>query len=541
MIGPAFRLGLATVLLFLVLVQPNHPAAMTWGALRVFPLELPVILAALILLGGGVAGRWLRIALVALIALLSILKAADYAMFTSLGRGFNPVADFPLIDAGVRLMLGAVGSALTVLAVLAALTAAVALVAALWWATGVWARVQLSGLRGGAVALVAVVFAAVATAEVGGAMGRWSLPAPIPGAAFTARIGIERTVQARATIAELQSFRQRAATDAFASRPGLLSAIDRDVLIVFVESYGRTSLDTPLYAPTHRATLARMEEKLAGQGLSMRSGFLEAPTRGGQSWLSHASFAGGFWIDNQTSYRAALVSGRRTLFHIAAEHGFHTAAVMPQITMDWPESSVMGFETILASDDLGYRGKPFNWVTMPDQFTFAAMDRLLRDGQSDRPMFIQMALGSSHAPWVPVPDLVEWDAVGDGTIFNAMAEAGDPPKVVWRDRDRVRDQYRQAVDYALNVVFDYIARHAENPPLVFVIGDHQAASFVALDDRPDVPIHVVGPADLVARTAAWGWTPGLLPDSTIVPRRMDGMRDLILEAFSEAQLVENGL
>jgi hypothetical protein len=37
---------------------------------------------------------------------------------------------------------------------------------------------------------------------------------------------------------------------------------------------------------------------------------------------------------------------------------------------------------------------------------------------------------------------------------------GDPPDVVWRDRDRVRDQYRQAVDYALTVVFDYAARHA---------------------------------------------------------------------------------
>jgi hypothetical protein len=49
---------------------------------------------------------------------------------------------------------------------------------------------------------------------------------------------------------------------------------------------------------------------------------------------------------------------------------------------------------------------------------------------------------------VPVPDLVAWDEIGDGTIFNAMALSGDPPDVVWRDRDRVRDQYRQAVDYA---------------------------------------------------------------------------------------------
>ena len=38
----------------------------------------------------------------------------------------------------------------------------------------------------------------------------------------------------------------------------------------------------------------------------------------------------------------------------------------------------MGFDRILAAADLGYRGLPFNWVTMPDQFTLAAFDRLVR-------------------------------------------------------------------------------------------------------------------------------------------------------------------
>ena len=33
-------LGLAALVLHLALVQPNHPAAMAWDALAVFPLEL---------------------------------------------------------------------------------------------------------------------------------------------------------------------------------------------------------------------------------------------------------------------------------------------------------------------------------------------------------------------------------------------------------------------------------------------------------------------------------------------------------------------
>jgi hypothetical protein len=130
-----------------------------------------------------------------------------------------------------------------------------------------------------------------------------------------------------------------------------------------------------------------------------------------------------------------------------------------------------------------------------------------------------------------------------------MAAAGDPPDMVWRDRDRVRDQYRQAVDYALRVVTAYAARHAADPPLMIVVGDHQAAGFVALDDRFDVPVHVIGPPDLVARVASWGWAPGLLPDADpeagdgaggAAPRGMDTLRDMILTAFSDPPAPEPG-
>ena len=51
--GTVVRLGLATLVLHLVLIQPNHPAAMAWDALLLFPLELPVILCALVAGGPG--------------------------------------------------------------------------------------------------------------------------------------------------------------------------------------------------------------------------------------------------------------------------------------------------------------------------------------------------------------------------------------------------------------------------------------------------------------------------------------------------------
>jgi hypothetical protein len=525
-------LVLAAAVLYLVLVQPNHPGAMTWRALTVFPLELPVILLGLAALGRGRASTAVRLLLVPALVIIAVLKTADFAAFTALSRGFNPVADLPLVDASVRLLAGTVGP-LAAAGAVAGAVAVVALVAALlWWATGVWARVDLSRRAARVSGVAAVLAAGVAAAEIVEASRAWDPPVSIPGAAFTARVGIERVELATRTVAELRVFRAAAASDPFAEKGPLLDEIGRDVMVVFVESYGRTSIDTPYFSEVHRETLAAAEARLRGLGLAMRSGYLASPTRGGQSWLAHGTFANGLWIDDQTRYAAAIASGRDTLYRIAERSGFRTAAVMPAITLDWPEAATMGFGTVLPAKDLGYKGKPFNWVTMPDQFTLAALDRLLRTGEDPRPLFVQVALVSSHAPWVPVPELIDWDSLGDGTVFNEVATSGDPPDVVWRDTDRVREQYRLSIDYSLRTVFDYAARHAADPPLMLVLGDHQAAGFVAMDERPDVPVHLIGPPELVAKAAAWGWTSGLVPGDDVPVIKMDEMRDLFIRTFS---------
>ena len=530
---------LAVVILDLLLIQPNHPAAVAWDALLLFPLELPAILLALLALGASRAGVALRLALVAALTIIVVLKTADFVMFTSLNRGFNPLGDMPLIRYFYDLIVGNLGHAATIAAVVGAMLVIAGLAAALWWAMRVWSRLLLPRPLPALAAVAAVAAAGLVITDVGAKMGRWSTPFSYPGTAFTARVAVERIETAQQTIADLRVFRAAAKNDPFAGQAGLFDLLDRDVIVVFVESYGRTSLDTPLYANLHRETLTNAQTELEALGLAMSSTLLASPTQGGQSWLAHSTFASGLWIADQTSYRAALSSGRSTLFHLAGQSGFHTAAVMPQITLDWPEAQFMGFETILAEADLGYAGQPFNWITMPDQFTFAAMDRLLRNQRGDdRPFFIQMALGSSHAPWVPVPEVIDWNALGDGTVFDPLVAASDPPRVVWQDNDRVRAQYRLAVDYALQTVFAYAALHADNPPLMIIVGDHQAAGFIALDDRPHVPMHIVGPQPLVDLLSDADFTPGLVPPETTPVRRMDLMRAHILQALSSRLIAE---
>lgn len=534
MTGRAPALVLAAAVLFAALIAPNHPAALRWAALAVVPLELPVILLGLLLAGRGRAGLALRAAITVALGLAVLLKLADFGMFSALSRGFNLVTDLPLVVSGVQLLAGSAGPVLAGLAVSGALAGLCVLVALIGWATGVWVqRGPVTGARraGAWAALVAAL--GLVVLDIGQAQGRWAADVPPPGAAWTTRHGVEWAALARATRADLREFRAAAAQDPFRDAPTLLDRIDRDVIVVFVESYGRTSHDTPLFADLHRATLAQAQARLRARGLAMASGWVGSPTKGGQSWLAHATLANGLRIDGQGRYRAVLASGRQSLFHHAARAGFHTAAVMPQITMAWPEADSMGFATVLAAADLGYRGPAFNWVTMPDQFTFAALERALRPGAPDRRLFVQVATGTSHAPWVPVPDLVDWDALGDGRIFDGMAAGGDPPDVVWRDPDRVRAQYRLAIDYALQAVTGFAGRQAGAAPLMIVLGDHQAAGFVALDDRADVPLHVIGPPALVALAqAGLGLAPGLLPpaDAPVLP--MEGLRDRILTTFS---------
>lgn len=501
---------MAVLVLHLALILPAGAGTIP---LQTAP-ELPVLVLAAACL--GMAGRLL---VTALLSLLVLQKIADLAMLQALGRPFNPVADLPLINAGLRVIAGSFGVAASVAVTLGALVVLTVVLILLWWACGVAGRLSRQGKRTLA-GLSAVVVAL-------GAAGILD--------ATNSAYALGRIELARDTAANLRQLRIASAMDPFAGAPDLLNAIDRDVLVIFVESYGRTSFDTPEYAGRHLQTLREMERQLAHAGLSMRSGFLTAPTQGGQSWLSHATFANGLWISDQASYGAVLASGREGLFHHARRAGFRTAAVMPAITRPWPEAQAMGFDRVLGAAELGYRGKPFNWVTMPDQFTLAALDRLLRN-EPERPrLFLQVALISSHAPWVPVPRLLDWDELGDGSVFDAMAAAGDPPEVVWRDPERVRRQYRAAIDYSLRVVMDHARRHAGDPPLMIVLGDHQTAPGIALDRRPDVPIHLIGPAALVERSAAWGLTPGLVPARDAGALPMDRMRDLILRGFSDGR------
>ncbi len=525
-------LFLSAVLVDLVLVLPNHPDALHWPALAMVPLELPVLLLGMLALGGH--ARPLAIAATAALTLITMLKLADLSAYAAFGRGFDPLADMHLVPAAAHLLRGSAGlaGALAIGAALALLLGGAMIL--LYRALRLWARSgsrlprDLRLLAGGA----ALVFALLCAAEIRTALNGWQGWRP-PGSAFTARLTAEHIrsfARARAALAE---FERAAAEDPWARRGNLLSKLaGRPVVIVYAESYGRAAFDNPLYAPRHLATLHAGEAALAQAGLAARSGWLASPVQGGQSWLAHATLAAGVQVSDQRRYRAFLASARQTLFTLAARSGYRTMAVAPAIVMDWPEGPAMGFQEIRAAADLGYRGLPFNWVTMPDQYTLAAFDRATLD--HEEPLMTEIALISSHAPWTPVPHMVPWEKVGDGSVFDAEATLGPSPKQVWADPDRIRDHYGRSLDYTLRTVLSWATLPRGLPPLLILLGDHQPAEFVAQAGGKDVPIHLIGPADTLRLFDEWGWAEGLQPAAAQEVWPMAAFRDRFLRATSEA-------
>ena len=284
-----------------------------------------------------------------------------------------------------------------------------------------------------------------------------------------------------------------------------------DVLLIYVESYGRSALEQPRYAATIQPRLAAFEQALAAHGLVAASGYLTSPTVGGQSWLAHGTIQSGLWLPHQRDYNALVRSDWLTLTKAFARAGHRTLAVKPAITMPWPEGERMGYRPHLC------RGRPRLCrpaLQLGDDARSVHAERARSASSASAPtlpLFAEVSLISSHAPWTPIPPVLEdWSAIGDGAVFSRWAQDGDPPEVVWRDPERVRHQYTLAIDYVLAVLASYAAAFADERTLMIVVGDHQPAPLITGEDAGrDVPIHVIaGDPALLEPFRDWGLAAG---------------------------------
>lgn len=513
-----------------LVVLPLVPGALGGGgaaALVGIPVE-SIVAVLLVLSVAGRLSRGLAAAAFGCVVVAALVAGAlDAAFRATIDRPFNPADDGRAVLDGYGVVadaLGPVGAASAVvlaLVVVAAVAGGLALAAL---RTGAVARAHPRGRA--AVAGVAVAWIVLAVVGAHSAPGA-PLAAARAGGELTAT-----TERAIASVRELAAFDRDVRADTLSSDPRFAALRDKDVVLVFVESYGRVSLEEASFTAGIRESLAQAETDLAGTGYDSRSAFLTSPTFGGVSWLAHATLQAGVWVDSPQKYARLLDGERATLSGLFGAAGWHTMSVVPSNERDWDEGRAFyGFDTMLDARTMGYRGPAFGYARMPDQYTW----RVFHDRRSEvaGPVMAEIDLVSSHTPWTPLPELVPWSQLGDGRVFAPHAAAGPSAAEVWGDPDRVRELYGASIAYSLEATFSYLETFDQRDLVLVLVGDHQPAPIISGKDAShDVPVTIIAqdPAVLAA-VEAWGWERGLHPSGSAPVWRMDEFRDRFVAAF----------
>jgi hypothetical protein len=309
------------------------------------------------------------------------------------------------------------------------------------------------------------------------------------------------------------------------------------VLVVFVESYGKVAVEGASFSPRIRSVLDRGSADLRAAGFSARSAYFASPTFGGISWLAHATLQSGVWVNRRRRYDQLMRSDRLTLSRLFERAGWRSVAVMPQNKRAWKQGSTFyRYDKVYDRRSIGYRGPAFGLPVMPDQYALLALQRQELARRHRPPLFAEVDLISSHAPWTSVPRLVPWDDLGDGSIFDRLP-AQEPLKAAGSgDADRTRAIYGTSIEYSLRAIVSFVRRYGDDDLVLVVLGDHQPATTITgQDPSHDVPVSVIArDPKVLERIAGWRWRDGLRPSAQTPVWPMHSFRDQFLLAFGSS-------
>jgi hypothetical protein len=466
------------------------------------------------------------------LGVLTVLNILDIGFNEYLGRGFNVVLDWSLFgDAQAYLQdTFGHGGALGIAALAVALVIAILVLMTL-------SVVRLGNLvaRNTETATRTTLFLAIAWVTCA-ALGVQYTGVPIA-SEHAALVVQDRAARVRQTLRDEAAFAEISKNDRFANTPPgqmLTDLRDKDMIITFIESYGRSAIEDPVMAPGVDATLTAENKKLTQAGFAAKSGWLTSATYGGSSWLGHSTFLSGLWVNNQQRYRTVTAGDHLTLISAFKKTGdYDTVGVMPGIQKNWPEQNFYGIDKLYDAHHLDYKGPKFSWSTMPDQYALTAFERLVHGKKHDKPLMSTIILTSSHQPWAPIPKTVPEDQVGDGSVYDAIQKAGKNPGDIITNSQKSKVEYGKSISYSVTSLIDWLVKHGNKNTVLIYLGDHQPIARVSGNHASrDVPVSIVAKDPKVLdRIADWGWTDGLRPEHDAPVWKMSSFRDRFLTAY----------
>ena len=470
------------------------------------------------------------------LGVLVLIKLFDLGFFMFLDRPFNPVEDWSYLPIGVATVGATFGNRDAHLVVAAAVVIGLAALVIPALAVGQLTRVAALH-RERSLRTVAVLTAVWALC--------WVFGAQISG------LGIASTSAAQLAVNEVHAvqadLRDQARFGALIARKDpyrdtppnrLLKGLrGKDVLLVFIESYGQMAVQGTSFSPAIDDVVNAGTQQLQADGFSSRSGWLTSSTWGGGSWLADATLQSGVWVDTPSRYSELIASKRFTLSAAFRRAGWRTIADLPATHVAWPEGhSFYHYDKTLVEarwevaqeswdrKSLGYHGPGFGFSPMPDQYALQGLQRLELATRHRPPVFSEIFLTSSHEPWTRIPPLIAWNRLGNGSIF-------------WRlpiERTGLTDPqrgYAESIQYSLRALYSFVERYGTKNTVLVVLGDEQPARIIEPAGR-EVPITIIAhDPNVIRRLASWGWTDGMLPAPT-APVWLEGaFRDRFFNAF----------
>jgi phosphatidylglycerophosphate synthase len=524
---------LAVVIVWGVLVAPDRHSQLTPRAFARIPVEgLALVAVAVVLparprrIVAAVAGF--------LFGLLLLIKVLNTMFYLEVGQTFNPVLDWSDIGPSIGVVRDAIGGTLTNIALVALCLGLILAIAA----------ITASAIH---ITTVAARHRRAAVSALGALTAVWALSAGLSLQVFrgypvastsTAGLAVAQVSGIQAGLRDQRRFDQVLhGSDPEASVPAsdLLTGLrGKDVIIAFVESYGQVAVQGTSFSAGVDTALRQDTASLARVGWSSQSAWTTSPGFGGISWLAHSTLQSGLWVNTVQRYGELVGSRRFTLSDAFDKAGWRTVYDAPADDISWPIGTYFyHFTKVYDQRDVGYHGPTFSYASMPDQYTLAAFQRLeLTPGH--KPVMAQIVLVSSHTPWAPLPVMVPWSNVGNGSIFDPMPARGQSPLSIVGNASKVRQAFSTSIQYSLQALTSWVTE-LNDPNLVLVIlGDEQPGSPITSPGASHVvPISIIARDPSVFRQMArWGWQDGLLPGPSAPLEPMSAFRNQFLGAFS---------
>ena len=478
--------AVALVFVWAALVLPDQTVVFTVGEFVRLPLEIVVVIAVGAVLP-TLPRRVLAVLAGVLLGMLVFVRVLDVGFITAFDRPFDPVSDSAYVGIGIETLRDGIGRASANIAVIAitALLIGLLLVPAL--------------------ALLRVTAAAAAHRHR--ALARRRRPRRRVGRAARRRGAgrVDRRLRARrprGAVGAERAARARHPRPRDPPRPlpatppnQLLTGLrGKDVLLLFVESYGQVAVQNSSFAPAvdrgprpgHRA--AQRRRVLRAQRLPVlldlrgaRAGWRTSPPNPGSGSAPNAA---------TTNSPKATASPSPPPSNAPA--GAPSAKTPPTNATGKkaPATTTTTRSTTAATS--ATKAPPSAYPPCPTNTSCTPSNNRELAKPHRRPVFAEIDLISSHAPWTKIPRLIPWNNIGDGSIYHHTPLQESTTAKLFGDDTRARTAYAHSIQYTMSTITSFIRRYATNNTVIVLLGDHQPATTVSGQHAThNVPISII--------------------------------------------------